>query len=162
MTPKSVSHVALGVRDFDRSLHFYRDLLGFEVAHEVTEFEGNKYSLGAISERENRKFRVAVLRYGKADPAPYGMSAEACVISLVVPLGPPPTGTGIKVDQIGISHFGIWVKGLDAIYEELKSKGVTFAVPPQPAAQTEAGSIRSAFAQDPDGILIELQEMVPA
>ncbi|HKA52724.1 MAG TPA: VOC family protein [Candidatus Binatia bacterium] len=162
MKPKSVSHVALGVRDFDRSLHFYRDLLGFEVAHEVAEFEGNKYRLGAISEREDRKFRVAVLRYGKGTPTPYGMSEEACVISLVAPLGLPPTGSGIKVDQIGISHFGIWVKGLDAIYEELKSKGVTFAVPPQPAAQTEAGGIRSAFAQDPDGILIEFQEMVPA
>ena len=29
MTPRSLSHVALGVRDFARSLHFYRDLLGF-------------------------------------------------------------------------------------------------------------------------------------
>jgi catechol 2,3-dioxygenase-like lactoylglutathione lyase family enzyme len=162
MTPKGLSHVALGVRDFDRSLYFYRDLLGFEVAHEVTEFAGNKYRLGPISEREDRKFRVAVLRYGKGTPMPYGMSEEACVISLVAPLGPPPTGSGIKMDQIGISHFGIWVKGLDAIYEELKSKGVTFAVPPQPAAQTEAGPIRSAFAQDPDGILIEFQEMAPA
>jgi catechol 2,3-dioxygenase-like lactoylglutathione lyase family enzyme len=32
MTPRSLSHVALGVRDYERSLHFYRDLLGFEVA----------------------------------------------------------------------------------------------------------------------------------
>src|SRR5690242_11585224 len=130
MKPKSISHVAIGVRDLDRSLHFYRDLLGFEVAHELTEFAGDQYRLEAISERENRKFQVTVLRYGKADPAPYGMSEEACVISLVAPLGPPPTGSGIKIDQIGISHFGICVRGLDAIYEELKSKGVTFAVPP--------------------------------
>jgi catechol 2,3-dioxygenase-like lactoylglutathione lyase family enzyme len=113
MKPTSISHVALGVRDLDRSLHFYRDLLGFEVAHELTEFAGDQYRLGAISERENRKFRVAVLRYGKADPAPYGMSGETCVISLVAPLGPPPTGSGIKLDQIGISHFGICVKGLE-------------------------------------------------
>src|SRR5713101_2713034 len=154
MTPRSLSHVALGVRDFDRSLHFYRDLLGFQVAQEVTEFEGSKYRLGGISEQENRKFRVVVLRYGKGNAAPYGMSEDASVISLVAPLGPPPTGTGIKVDQIGISHFGIWVKGLDAICEEFKSKGVTFAVSP-PAANMEAGTIRSAFLQDPDGILIE-------
>ena len=162
MTPRSLSHVALGVRDFDRSLHFYRDLLGFQVAQEVTEFEGSEYHLGAISEWENRKFRVAVLRYGRENAGPYGLSEEASVISLVAPLGPPPTGTGIKVDQIGISHFGIWVKGLDAIYAELKSKGVTFAVPPHTGVKTAAGTLRTAFAQDPDGILIEFQELVPA
>ena len=162
MTPRSLSHVALGVRDFDRSLHFYRDLLGFQVAQEVTELEGSEYHLGAISEWENRKFRVAVLRYGKENAGPYGLSEEASVIALVAPLGPPPTGTGIKVDQIGISHFGIWVKGLDAICEELKSKGVTFAVPPHTGVKTAAGTLRTAFAQDPDGILIEFQELVPA
>ena len=160
MTPRSLSHVALGVRDFDRSLHFYRDLLGFEVAQEIPELGGTEYE-GGISKRKNRKYCVAVLRYGKETTTPYGMSEDAPVIALVAPLGPAPTGTSIKVDQIGISHFGIWVKGLDAIYEELKSKGVTFAVPPT-AAKTEAGTIRSAFAQDPDGILIEFQELVPA
>jgi len=81
---------------------------------------------------------------------------------LVAPLGPPPAGTGIKVDQIGISHFGIWVKGLDAIYAELKSKGVNFAAPPHTGAKTEAGTFHTAFIEDPDGILIQLDELVPA
>ena len=162
MTPRSLSHVAVGVRDLDRSLHFYCDLLGFEVAQEITEFQASEYHLGGISEQENRKLRVVLLRYGKETTAPHGMSEDASVISLVAPLGSPPTGTGIKVDQIGISHVGFWVNGLDAVYEELKSKGVTFAAPPHTLAKTEAGTIRSAFAQDPDGILIQLDEMVPA
>ena len=54
------------------------------------------------------------------------------------------------------------MKGLDAVYDELKSKGVTFLAPPHTLARTKAGTIRSAFAQDPDGILIQLDEMVPA
>jgi hypothetical protein len=57
------------------------------------------------------------------------MSEDAPVIALVAPLGPSPTGSAIKADQVGISHFGIWVKGLDAICEELKSNGVKFAAP---------------------------------
>lgn len=57
MTPRSFSHIAPGVRDFDRSLHFYRDLLGFQVAQEITELGGTEYEEG-ISERENRKYRV--------------------------------------------------------------------------------------------------------
>jgi catechol 2,3-dioxygenase-like lactoylglutathione lyase family enzyme len=42
MNPRSLSHVALGVSDYDRSLHFYRDLLGFQVSQEVTEFGGTR------------------------------------------------------------------------------------------------------------------------
>lgn len=161
MTPRSLSHVALGVRDLDRSLHFYCDLLGFQVVQDSTEFEADTYRLGAISERGNRKFRLAVLRYGNESAGAFGMNEEASVISLVAPLGPAPTGTGIKLDQIGISHFGIAVKGLDAIYQDLKSKGVTFAVPPT-TTKTASGTIHSAFIEDPDGILVELQELVPA
>jgi hypothetical protein len=48
------------------------------------------------------------------------------------------------------------------VYEELKSKGVTFVAPPHTLAKTKEGTIRSAFAQDPDGILLQLDEMVPA
>ena len=161
MTPRSFSHIALGVRDFDRSLHFYRDLLGFQVTQEISELGATGYEDG-ISKRKNRKYRVAVLRYGKETSAPYGMGEDAPVIALVAPLGPPPTGKGIKVDQIGISHFGIWVKGLDAVCAELKSKGVKFAAPPHTGAKTEAGTFRTAFAEDPDGILIQLDELVPA
>jgi catechol 2,3-dioxygenase-like lactoylglutathione lyase family enzyme len=82
MNPRSLSHVALGVRDYDRSLHFYRDLLGFQVSQEVTEFGGTDYE-GGISERSDRKYRIAVLRYGKETSAPYGMSEDAPVIALV-------------------------------------------------------------------------------
>ncbi len=161
MTPRSFSHIALGVRDFDRSLHFYRDLLGFQMTQEISELAATGYEDG-ISEQKNRQYRVAVLRYGKKSTAPYGMGEDAPVIALVAPLGPPPTGTGIKVDQIGISHFGIWVKGLDAVCAELKSKGVKFATPPHIGAKTEAGTFHTAFAEDPDGILIQLDELVPA
>jgi catechol 2,3-dioxygenase-like lactoylglutathione lyase family enzyme len=156
-----LSHVALRVRDCDRSLHFYRDLLGFQIAQEITELAETGYEDG-ISERNNRKYRVAALRYGKATSAPYGMSEEAPVIALVEPLGAKPTGSAIKADQVSISHFLVWVKGLESICEELRSKGVTFAAPPHTGAKTQRGTFRTAFIEDPDGILIQLDEMVPA
>jgi catechol 2,3-dioxygenase-like lactoylglutathione lyase family enzyme len=160
MIPRSLSHVALGVRDYERSLHFYRDLLGFQVAQELTETDRTDYQDG-ISERSRRSYRIAVLRYSKDTGAPYGMSEDAPVIAMIAPLGAPPTGAAIKADQVGISHIGVWVKRLDAICEDLKSKGVKFAAQPHTGAKTKQGTIRSAFIEDPDGILIQLDEMLP-
>jgi catechol 2,3-dioxygenase-like lactoylglutathione lyase family enzyme len=159
--PRGMSHVALCIRDFDRSMHFYRDLLGFQIAQEGTDTEVSQYQEG-IYERQNRKFRFATLRYGNANAAPYGMSEDAPILVLIAPLDAPPTGASIKVDQIGISHVGFWVKGLDALYADLQGQGVQFAAPPHVLAKTKAGTIRSAFALDPDGILVQLDEMVPA
>ena len=34
MVTKGVSHIAIGVRDMDKSLRFYRDLLGFQVVRD--------------------------------------------------------------------------------------------------------------------------------
>ena len=161
MIPRSMSHVALCVTDFDRSLHFYRDLLGFQVAQEGTESDVNEHQQG-IYERLDRKFRFVTLRYGQSNATPFGMNEDAPIVVLIAPMDAPPTGASIKVDQIGISHVGFWVKGLDSVYEDLKSKGVTFIAPPHVLGKTKAGTIRSAFVQDPDGILIQIDEMVPA
>ena len=62
---------------------------------------------------------------------------------------------GIKADQVGITHIGLWVCGLDTVYEDLKSKGVKFVVTAH-ATKTPTGEIRSAFSLDPDGMLIQL------
>jgi len=70
------------------------------------------------------------------------------------------SGTSIKADQVSITHIGLWVHGLDAVYEDLK--GVKFVVPPHTLIKTPTGEVRSAFSLDPDGILIQLDEIVEA
>lgn len=90
------------------------------------------------------------------------MTEDAPTVVIIAPEGKPPTGRSIKIDQVGISHMGFWVKGLNAIYKDLKAKGVKFAAAPHVLAQTKEGTIRSAFAEDPDGILIQFDEMIPA
>jgi hypothetical protein len=47
-------------------------------------------------------------------------------------------------------------------YEDLKGKGVMFAAAPHVLGKTKAGVIRSAFIQDPDGILLQIDELIPA
>ena len=157
MASTGLSHVELTVRDLDRSLHFYRDLLGLQVIKEGTEQNlpaSQDYT--GIFERPHRRFRYVVLHYQAESAGPYGMGPGAPIIVLIAPQDVPPTGTSIKVDQVGITHIGLWVTGLDAVYEDLKKKGVQCVIPPHTLNQT----MRSAFALDPDGILIQLDERV--
>jgi catechol 2,3-dioxygenase-like lactoylglutathione lyase family enzyme len=51
----------------------------------------------------------------------------------------------------GYDHLALEVEDLDASYQELKGKGVTFTVPPQ-----HSGKRRNAFFNGPDNISIEL------
>ncbi len=52
--------------------------------------------------------------------------------------------------------------GLDAVYEDLRRKGVKFVIPPHTLIKTPTGEGRSAFSLDSDGMLIQLDEIVEA
>jgi hypothetical protein len=64
---------------------------------------------------------------------------------------------GIVMLPRSMSHVALCVRDFD-----LKGKGVTFVAPPHILGKTKAGTIRSAFVQDPDGILLQIDEITPA
>ena len=53
--------------------------------------------------------------------------------------------------RYGYDHLGLEVEDIDAVYEELKEKGITFSILP-----TNVENGRMAFIKGPDGITIEL------
>jgi len=64
LQPLGIGHVVLKVRDLDRSLAFYRDLLGFRV---VSEMSNVMIFLTATGENHHD---LALLRVGAQAPAP--------------------------------------------------------------------------------------------
>lgn len=64
LSPVRIGHVVLKVRDLDRSLAFYRDLLGFRVSSEMTNV---MIFLTATGENHHD---LALLRVGDSAPSP--------------------------------------------------------------------------------------------
>jgi catechol 2,3-dioxygenase-like lactoylglutathione lyase family enzyme len=149
-----ISHVAIGVRDMERSLKFYRDLLGLEVGYDQMQPIGGMANLYANPQKGQR--RAAHLHYGKAESRGFLVLTE-------MPGGTP--GEAIKLDEVGISHFSWWVDDIRAIYEKLKAAGVKILVPPY---ETDAGGYGenpgrkylTCLFEDPDGIMVQLDQRV--
>ncbi|HJU29569.1 MAG TPA: VOC family protein [Candidatus Binataceae bacterium] len=149
-----ISHVAIGVRDMEKSLRFYRDLLGLEVRYDAMQPIGGMKSLYASPEKGKR--RAVHLHYGSGPTSGFVVLSE-------MPGGTP--GEAIKLDQVGISHFSWWVDDLRGICEKLKAAGVRILVPP---TETDAGgygeqSTRkylTCLFEDPDGVIVQLDQRV--
>ena len=64
-------------------------------------------------------------------------------------INPPPT-----TPYQGLDHFGLCVRGIDAVVAELKAKGAEFTREPT----TVRPGVRVAFLRGPQGVSIELLE----
>jgi catechol 2,3-dioxygenase-like lactoylglutathione lyase family enzyme len=140
-------HTGYTVSDLDRSLGFYRDLLGLEV---LAEQEKRGGYLAAIVGHPDAHVRMAHLR------AP-GIEGGH-VLELFQYLAPAGQRAADSAPcDVGTPHLCLAVGDLHDRYERLRAAGVdTFVSPP---VEVDTGINRGALAlylRDPDGILIEL------
>ena len=95
-----VSHVGIGVRDLEKSLKFYRDLLGLVVRSDKVQPIDGMPQLYVNPEKGPR--RAVYLHYGSGQPGGFLVIAE-------VPKGESP-GTAIKFDEVGVGHVSHCMK----------------------------------------------------
>ena len=73
-------------------------------------------------------------------------------------IAPTKAGDGVHAAPVtpyqGLDHFGLTVRGIDAVAAELKAKGVEFTREPA----TIRPGVRVCFIRGPQGISIELLE----
>lgn len=138
---KSFNHVGISVVNLERSVSFYRDLLGMEVIVETT-FEGERYSTILGLKEANGK--VAFLKSGSTQ-------LELFEFSNPNPMSAPPDR---PVCDHGITHFCIEVGDIDRAYEQLRRAGVVFHCPPLVFSR----DTKATYARDPDGNVFELLE----
>jgi catechol 2,3-dioxygenase-like lactoylglutathione lyase family enzyme len=148
MPASAISHIAICVGDVDRSLAFYRDMLGFRVISDRVQ-DTTTGGLPHVYKNRHNQRRIVYLSYGEGDDTPR--------IVMTGHPGDTPDGEAIKLDQIGISHMSFTVPNVAELIRELLSKGAQTSGPPD-AFKDASGHTRTVFFLDPDGILVQFDE----
>ncbi len=140
---KDIRHIGIVVIDLEASLHFYRDLLGFQIVKQME--EAGDY-IDNISSLRNVKVTTVKLT-----------SPSGQMIELLKYHSHPAEQKEREICEIGISHIAFTVDNLDIEHESLKNKGIQFNSPPQLSPD---GYAKVAFCRAPERTLIELVEVL--
>jgi len=143
---EAVETVGITVGELDRSIAFYRDVLGFTVARQ-------EESSGAPLEQLTGVFGAHVRS------ARLVLGQEAIVLTqFLAPRGRPVPADGHSNDR-SFQHVAIVVADMDRAYQRLREHHVAFvSTEPQtlPAWNKSAGGIRAFYFADPDDHTLEL------
>ena len=138
-----IHHTAISTPDIEQALEFYRDLLGAEVVSDYGWPAGVEVADGLLALSDSSA-RVAVLRLGNAMIELFEFDSPT----------PSPGDPNRPVCDHGITHICLDVSDIDAEYVRLRDAGMRFHCEPQ-----DLGALRSTYGRDPDGNVIELQEV---
>lgn len=145
---RGVHHVAVATGDIDGMVDFYTEALGAELVTRSSWQQGNEV-IDRIVGLADSAAETAMLRLGNLYLEVFQYrSPEAAAAD--------PART---VADHGYTHFCLDVVDIDAEYERLSGLGMTFPNPPPPA-RFGKGTMRSIYGRDPEGNVIELQEIL--
>lgn len=136
---RSFWHVGYTVSDMDRSLPFYRDLVGLQLEqlkdHRSKDFD-------RLSNNQGTEVRVAWLSDG-----PFMMQLIQYLH------GGDDTPLALQHNRVGSPHLSFFVDDVDAKYAQIRDAGTVALLTPAPVPMGRWA--RSFYANDPDGIPVE-------
>ena len=140
-----VYHTGFTVSDIERSLVFYRDILGLTLVKRQT---GTAPYLATITGFEGVRLETAHLQ-----PA-----AGGSMLELLQYISHPAPPTDRATNRPGNGHLCFKVDDVRAVCVELRRRGVTLiSEPAEITAGTHAGGW-GVYLRDPDGFTVELYQ----
>lgn len=148
MTIRGVHHTAIIVRDLDRSIYFYHDVLGLDLSQEPSDWmEGDSLAQGTGV--PDARLRNALLRIG----------SDATLELLEYANRPIENEKPIQQNYLGAMHLAMRVDDILAKKAELEAHGVEFLADIGGFDEGALAGWRWVYFHDPDGISLELVEV---
>jgi len=144
VTITNIRHAGIVVADMQRSLRFYRDLLGMEV---WADFRDDSEYVRAVTGASGANVWMIKLK------ASDGGSIELLQYLSHPQVVPEP----VHAYSVGCNHVALQVDDIDALYEKLKTESIRFHTPP---IVSPDGGAKVTYCRDPEGVIIELVELL--
>ncbi|MDA0080575.1 VOC family protein [Brachyspira hyodysenteriae] len=146
---KEVMHIGLTVSDMERSINFYRDVLGLTLIGEAL-MEGEETD--ALFAMNDCKVKIAYLNGSDNIIAP--------PIELLQFISPETIKDESKLNKISTSEICFRVDNIEKVYKHLIDNNVECLSSPQEFDFTSYGFSKSKvlYFKDPDGIILELMQ----
>jgi catechol 2,3-dioxygenase-like lactoylglutathione lyase family enzyme len=140
----AIRHTGLVVADLERALHFWCDGLGFKVQKQMEESGPHIDAMMGLQD-----VRVTTAKLAAPD---------GNLIELLHFHSHPdrPQWDGAPYST-GFTHIALTVDDLDALVATLTPLGVTFPAAPQ---YSPDGGVKVIYAKGPEGVLLELVEVL--
>ena len=147
---KNLDHVAVTVSDLERSLPFYKDVLGLK------EVERHLLDGETISTMAGKSGVIMqVVRLASPD-------TPDILLDLQQYIEPQGAVSNAVLGMANHSHFCFGVDDIQATYDDLQQKGVEFVSAPVSfdlGEEWDYGVVKVVFFKDPDGFILELMEL---
>ena len=151
MAISEIHHVGLSVADLERSVAFYRDILGFRKTLDMPLKGSNLERL--LKLRPGTKARSIIMQAGRA------ITGEVELIAFDPP-SERPSGPKRPGDPgVFMLSFEVKDETLAAVHERLRQNGIRFIAEPLDLPLPGYGAIKALSFEDPDGIIIELIQL---
>ncbi|HEX6023529.1 MAG TPA: VOC family protein [Solirubrobacter sp.] len=148
---KRLFHIAINSTDLERSVAFYQRL-GFQV---MADREVHNDQVKRAFNVPSGDLRFVHLKLGDAEDA---------TLLDIVEWGGEGTADGDATPpqhQRGITRFAVLTDDTEAVYRALSADGVQFLTEPT-TVMTPDGGWKICLALDPDGVVVQITELVPA
>jgi len=141
---KETRHFGIAVEDIEKSLYFYKDLLGLQIIREMDEsgnYIDNMLDLSGV--------KVKTVKLS----APNGPT----LVELLEFKSHKEKKKFRNIYDIGASHIAFTVYDIEECYKILSKNGIKFNAPPQNSPDKYA---KVTFCNDPDGTPVELVQVM--